>query len=352
MRASGSSARPGCWRWSGPPASMWPPQHIVAPGDCHAVDGERAMETLLARPGERPTAIFCHTDELAFGAMAALRRHRVSCPEEISIAGFDDHPMSRFWGLTTVSRRARQQGIRAAYALVDSLRSDEPGDVHRLVNDLQVELVVRRRRVHADCRSGSSSAVDEIILRELAEPARATSGRVAVIDDPSGALVTAVAGAVAPRTVTYFCDGLGAERAVAAYAESAPQPIRAAAGLDADLLADVDLVALHLPQSLAALDEIAEAIVRHAAPGVRLVAGARTKHMTPAMNRVLRRHFGSVRGSLGARKCRALLAEGPLPADGSPRATRSGRTTRIWTCGSALTAARSPDRRSIWVPAS
>ena len=39
--------------------------------------------------------------------------------------------------------------------------------------------------------------------------------------------------------------------------------------------------------------------------------------MTPAMNRVLRRHFGSVRGSLGARKCRALLAEGPLPADGA-----------------------------------
>ena len=117
--------------------------HIVAPGDCHAVDGERAMEALLARPGERPTAIFCHTDELAFGAMAALRRHRLRCPEEISIAGFDDHPMSRFWGLTTVSQHAHQQGIRAAYALVDSLRSDEPSNVHRPVDDLQVELVVR-----------------------------------------------------------------------------------------------------------------------------------------------------------------------------------------------------------------
>jgi 16S rRNA (guanine1207-N2)-methyltransferase len=126
-----------------------------------------------------------------------------------------------------------------------------------------------------------------------------------------------VAGTVTPRAVTYYCDGLGAERVVAASAASAPQPIRAAAGLDAHLLADVDLVALHLPQSLAALDEIAEAIAQHAAPGVRLVAGARTKHMTPAMNRVLRRHFGSVRGSLGARKCRALLAEGPLPSDGS-----------------------------------
>jgi 16S rRNA (guanine1207-N2)-methyltransferase len=140
-------------------------------------------------------------------------------------------------------------------------------------------------------------------------------GRVAVIDDPSGALVSSVATALAPRSVTFYCDNLRAERAVAAYAESAGSAIVAATGLDADLLADVDLVALHLPQSLAALDEIAEAIARHAAPGVRLVAGGRVKHMTPAMNRVLRRHFDSVRGSLGARKSRALLAEGPRPAE-------------------------------------
>jgi len=126
-----------------------------------------------------------------------------------------------------------------------------------------------------------------------------------------------VATAVAPRAVTFYCDGLPAERAVAAHAESAGLSMASAAGLDAELLTDVDLVALHLPQSLAALDEIAESIARHAAPGVRLVAGARTKHMTPAMNKVLRRHFASVRGSLGARKCRALLAEGPRAVDGA-----------------------------------
>jgi 16S rRNA (guanine1207-N2)-methyltransferase len=140
-------------------------------------------------------------------------------------------------------------------------------------------------------------------------------GRVAVIDDPSGALVSSVATAVAPRAVTFYCDGLRAEQAVAGYAESAGSAMLAATGLDAELLTDVDLVALHLPQSLAALDEIAEAIARYAAPGVRLVAGGRVKHMTPAMNRVLRRHFESVRGSLGARKSRALLAEGPRPAE-------------------------------------
>ena len=101
------------------------------------------MEALLARPGPRPTAIFCHTDELAFGAMAVLRRHGVRCPEDISIAGFDDHPMARYWGLTTVSQHAHQQGIRAAYALVDALEGQVPDQIPRPVADLRVELVVR-----------------------------------------------------------------------------------------------------------------------------------------------------------------------------------------------------------------
>lgn len=134
--------------------------------------------------------------------------------------------------------------------------------------------------------------------------------------------------------MAFCCDSLRAERAVAAYVQSVPEPILGAAGLDAELLTDVDLVALHLPQSLAALDEIAAAIARYAASGVRLVAGARTKHMTPAMNRVLRRHFKSVRGSLGARKCRALLAEVPLPAEvGSSYPLRAyDEDLALWVC--------------------
>ena len=118
------------------------PAHVVAPGDCHPADGERAMAELLDRPGERPTAVFCHTDELAFGAIATLRRRGLHCPTDISVAAFDDHPMARYWGLTTVSQHAHQQGERAAYALIDVLEQNgEP--VRRPVADLSVELVVR-----------------------------------------------------------------------------------------------------------------------------------------------------------------------------------------------------------------
>jgi LacI family transcriptional regulator, repressor for deo operon, udp, cdd, tsx, nupC, and nupG len=144
--------RPGAWMWEHRTQGLRSavraagleidPADVVAPGDCHPADGERAMAELLDRPGEKPTAIFCHTDELAFGAIATLRHHGLQCPTDISVAGFDDHPMSRYWGLTTVSQHAHEQGVRAAYALVDVLDDNEE-PAHRPVDDLTVELVIR-----------------------------------------------------------------------------------------------------------------------------------------------------------------------------------------------------------------
>jgi 16S rRNA (guanine1207-N2)-methyltransferase len=76
-------------------------------------------------------------------------------------------------------------------------------------------------------------------------------------------------------------------------------------------------VVLRLPKGLAALDENAESVARWADPAVELLAGGRVKHMTRSMNDVLARHFGSVRGSLGAQKSRVLIATGPRPGEAS-----------------------------------
>ena len=118
---------------------------VIAAGDAGAADGERAMQAILGSGRPLPTAVFCHTDELAFGALAALRRAGLRCPEDISVAGFDDHPMSRFWGLTTVSQHAHEQGVRAASALIESLSQHPRGPQARPAPwpDLTVELVVR-----------------------------------------------------------------------------------------------------------------------------------------------------------------------------------------------------------------
>jgi LacI family transcriptional regulator, repressor for deo operon, udp, cdd, tsx, nupC, and nupG len=109
------------------------------------VDGERAMKELLASGCTVPTAIFCHTDEMAFGATAVLRAAGLRCPDEVSIAAFDDHPMSRWWGLTTVNQHAHEQGERAALAMIRSLSIDghNGNTLEEEPADLQVELVVR-----------------------------------------------------------------------------------------------------------------------------------------------------------------------------------------------------------------
>ena len=100
--------------------------------------GERAIESLLDLPVP-PTAVFAETDELAYGAMGALRRRRVSVPSQLSIVGIDDHDMSALMDLTTLRQSVFEQGALAAQLLVDSLADGrDPEEVL-----LPAELIVR-----------------------------------------------------------------------------------------------------------------------------------------------------------------------------------------------------------------
>ena len=78
------------------------------------------------------------------------------------------------------------------------------------------------------------------------------------------------------------------------------------------------LVLLQLPRSLAELEEIADAVARHAAPGVVLLAGGRVKHMSLGMNAVLERYFGEVQPQLARQKSRILLARAPQAVGATP----------------------------------
>ncbi|MER6947171.1 LacI family DNA-binding transcriptional regulator [Nonomuraea sp. NPDC000554] len=51
-----------------------------------------------------PTAVFCFADSIAYGVYAAARELGLSIPGDISVMGYDDHPMSGLLtpGLTTV----------------------------------------------------------------------------------------------------------------------------------------------------------------------------------------------------------------------------------------------------------
>jgi DNA-binding LacI/PurR family transcriptional regulator len=116
---------------------------LAANGYFTVEGGEAAMAALLAQP-RPPTAVFAISDEMAFGAITALRRHGLSVPHDVSVVGFDGHDMSELLDLTTVEQPVAEIGARAARALLDQL--EDPGRRDQVV--LSTRLVVR----------GSSSA--------------------------------------------------------------------------------------------------------------------------------------------------------------------------------------------------
>jgi DNA-binding LacI/PurR family transcriptional regulator len=101
--------------------------------------GEEAMGALLGL-SERPTAVFAESDEMAYGAMRAIRRAGLRIPDDIAVVGFDDHAMADLLDLSTVRQPVQEQGAKAARALLDALAdaSLQPGELV-----LPTDLVVR-----------------------------------------------------------------------------------------------------------------------------------------------------------------------------------------------------------------
>ena len=103
--------------------------------------GEAAAHQLLSQLN-RPTALFISNNLLSLGALKAIKKLGLRCPEDISILGFDDHPWAEVAGppLSVVRQPARAVGQKAAEILL-RLINNEPLDELRVI--LDCELVVR-----------------------------------------------------------------------------------------------------------------------------------------------------------------------------------------------------------------
>jgi LacI family transcriptional regulator len=78
---------------------------------------------LLSR-GDEFDAVFAANDNMAIGALQALRDAGIDVPGEVAVAGFDDIPLARHLGLTTVRVRIAELGERAIAILLDDLASN------------------------------------------------------------------------------------------------------------------------------------------------------------------------------------------------------------------------------------
>jgi LacI family transcriptional regulator len=112
----------------------------LLPGNFTEESGEAAARHILAE-NIPVDAIFAANDMMAVGCLQTLRDAGRQVPAEIAIAGFDDVPIARYLGLTTIRVGIAEIGARAVERLATMM--DGEGEDAPLVEWHQPDLVVR-----------------------------------------------------------------------------------------------------------------------------------------------------------------------------------------------------------------
>lgn len=97
------------------------PEWMIS-GDFSLESGANAANTWIAMK-ERPTAVFCASDQIAFGFISELSRNGIIVPDDVSVMGFDDIDLSERFipPLTTIRQDRTQLGKTAAKIVLERL---------------------------------------------------------------------------------------------------------------------------------------------------------------------------------------------------------------------------------------
>ena len=116
-------------------------EEYVKIGDFSTESGYLMMKELLELK-DRPTAIFCGNDSIAMGAYEAIRENKLKIPEDISIIGFNNLKLSKYYTppLTTIKIDTKLMAQETVNSLVELLEGRR--DYHKKVF-LPIELIER-----------------------------------------------------------------------------------------------------------------------------------------------------------------------------------------------------------------
>ncbi len=113
---------------------------LVFAGDYTLESGVSAAEKLLLRK-ERPSAIFCFSDDMAIGTIKVLQKNGFNIPKDISVMGFDDIRYSEF--ITPPLTTIRQPVEEIGRTCVRQLHRLMKGKDAQSTEDLPVQLIMR-----------------------------------------------------------------------------------------------------------------------------------------------------------------------------------------------------------------
>ena len=85
------------------------------------------------KEGKLPRAIICANDEMALGAMKALKEAKLWCPEKIALVGYDDIERGRVVSpsLTTIRQPLYQMGQESVDVLIEKIEFQDKEPVQR-----------------------------------------------------------------------------------------------------------------------------------------------------------------------------------------------------------------------------
>lgn len=108
-------------------------------GDSLQEETQKRLESLK----EMPTAFFADNDILAISAIQSLKRLGYRIPEDISVIGFDNMPLSEILDppLTTIQVQKKKMGIVAVNLLIDKMEEEGEGN---LKMEVSASLIVRQ----------------------------------------------------------------------------------------------------------------------------------------------------------------------------------------------------------------
>ena len=112
-------------------AGMPPRPNDVQTAGFTVTGGYRAMNRILEHP-DHPTAVFAFSDEMAIGAIRAAGEHGLQVPDDLSVAGFDDHDVAWALDLTTVAQPVMGLGETVAELVLEHLRDPSMPPTHEI----------------------------------------------------------------------------------------------------------------------------------------------------------------------------------------------------------------------------
>ena len=94
----------------------------------YSLNGSRPLALELLAGEDRPTAVLCLSDSIAYGVYAACHELGLSIPRDIAVAGFGDHPISRLLAppLTSTAWDVERVAELATGFLLQAIAADGP----------------------------------------------------------------------------------------------------------------------------------------------------------------------------------------------------------------------------------